>query len=149
MAGLFPETGYGPSPNYQINTLESYSVKIQFFVDVDSAYVPTALTDIKTTLYQGTHELSFNQTSTGSDCSGIYDSLYLRLRDAEMSLAFSSYNVGSHSEIDTKCLGTCTKSNAKLSNLNWKFDTSINPYPDPDDDKDNDTNELIVTEEAS
>jgi len=64
-----------------------------------------------------------------------------------MALAFSSYNVGSHSDISTTCLGECTASNAQISNLTWKYFTSINENSDDGDS--GDMGEYIITEEAS
>jgi len=147
LAGLWQRTGYGKGRT--IDTNESYNVKIQFFVDVDAeTFEPTGLTEIRTTLTQGDETLSFNQENEGDDCQGIYDSLYLRLKNNEMALAFSSYNVGSHSELDTACLGTCSSSTSKLNNLTWTLGTALNPIPEPDDD-DEDMGEWIVTEDAS
>jgi len=144
MAKLHSAEGYGP--NKTIDTNESYNVKIQFFVDQDKdTFEYTGLTEIRTTLTQGEETVTFSQEATGSDCQGIYDDLYLRLQNNEMALAFSSYDVGSHSDLDTTCLGTCTQSNAKLTNLTWKSGTSLNPM----DDDQQDPGELIVTEKAS
>ena len=60
-----------------------------------------------------------------------------------MSLAFSSYNVGAHNNIEVACLGECsTASNTTISNLVWKYDTSINP-------KSQDKGQIIVTDVPS
>ena len=64
-----------------------------------------------------------------------------------MSLVFSSYNVGSHSDIAPTCLGECTKSSAKLSNLAWISDTSINPAPEPEPEPE--PGRLIITDNPS
>ena len=146
MAGLWSHTGYGE--NKTIDTRESYNVKIQFFVDQDATTLDyTGLTEIRTTLTQGDNTLTFNQESEGDNCQGIYDSLYLRLLNDEMALAFSSYNVGSHSDLDVACLGECSASTSKLTNLTWKVGTSVNPLPEPDNDED--PGKEIVTEKAS
>lgn len=144
MAGLWSYTGYGEDET--INTRESYNVKIQFFVDQDAdTFEYTGLTEIRTTLTQGDNTLVFNQENEGDNCQGIYDSLYLRLLNDEMALAFSSYNVGSHSDLDVACLGNCAASTSRLTNLTWRVGTSVNPIPEPDEDK----GELIVTADAA
>jgi len=79
-----------------------------------------------------------------NQCPDVFEALYERLWYAEMGIAISSYNVGSHSDIAPQCLGECTTSSAKISNLMWKQETSVNPVPDPQPD-----DELIVSEEAS
>ena len=61
-----------------------------------------------------------------------------------MALVFSSYNVGAHNDIEVACLGECnTASNTTISNLVWKYDTSINPK------KSQDKGKMIVTDEPS
>ena len=148
MAGLYPQTGYGPGDRFTINSEQDYNVKFQFFVDQDKdTFEFTGLTEIRTTLTQNGEEVTFNQETEGSDCRGIYDSLFLRLQNEEMALAFSSYDVGSHSELDTACLGTCSSSMQKLTNLTWRSNTALNPIPDDGDDTD--MGEYIVTEKPS
>ena len=44
---------YGPSPNYTINTMETYSVETQFYVDEDENGEFVALDRVVTTLKQG------------------------------------------------------------------------------------------------
>jgi len=61
-----------------------------------------------------------------------------------MAFAVSSYDVGSHSDISPTCLGDCNQSSAKISNVMWKQETSVNPAPGPDPD-----DEMVVSEEAS
>ena len=120
---------YGPSPNYTINTKETYSVETQFYVDSDENGEFVALDRVVTTLKQGD-----NMVQLENKCTGIFDNLYHRLMKNEMSIAVSSYNLGSHSEVASTCLGECTLSKAKISNISWTQDTSLNPAPEPEDE---------------
>ena len=58
-----------------------------------------------------------------------------------MSIAVSSYNLGSHSDVATTCLGECSSSKAKISNFSWTQDTSLNPKPEPEPEP-----EMIVSD---
>ena len=121
MAGLYPHTGYGPTDNYSINSSQPYAVKIDFFVNVDSDGWYVDMAEIETTLTQGTRSESFKQ-SVNNDCKGIYDNLFWRLYAQEMSMAISSYNVGSHSDIATQCVAAdyeCKASEAWIKNIHW------------------------------
>lgn len=59
-----------------------------------------------------------------------------------MAIAVSSYNVSSHSDIAPTCVGECTASEAKISNIMWLQETSVNPAEDEED-------ELIISDQAS
>jgi len=77
-----------------------------------------------------------------NECPHIFEALYERLYYTEMAFAVSSYNAGTHSELAPSCIGDCTRSQAKISNVMWLQETSVNPAPGPDDEK-------FISEEAS
>merc|ERR1719400_1968223 len=58
-----------------------------------------------------------NVVTIRNQCPDIFEPLWDRLWYAEMGIAVSSYDVGSHSDIAPQCLGNCEQSKAKISNL--------------------------------
>ena len=107
---------YGPGSlgQYDINTEMPFSVATQFFVDemADGSWGET-LQRVDTILTQGD-----NVVTIRNQCPDIYESIYERLWYAEMGIAVSSYEVGSHSDIAPQCLGKCDQSTrSKISNI--------------------------------
>jgi len=76
-----------------------------------------------------------------NQCPDVFEKLYTRLWMADMAIAISSYNVRSHSAIAPTCVGECTASEAKISNVKWLQETSVNPAEDED--------KLIISDKAS
>ena len=132
---------YGPGSQFMVDTTQSFNVKTEFFVDQDADGNWTALESVKTTLSQGANVVTISQS-----CPGIFESIYNRLLNNEMSIAVSSYNAGTHSDISPTCFGDCSASRAKISNFHWLSNTSINDAPEPEPPV---PGELIVSEEAS
>jgi hypothetical protein len=97
----------------------------------------TRLASVNTTLTQDGKTVVLS-----NECPHIFEALYERLYYTEMAFAVSSYNAGTHSELAPSCIGDCTRSQAKISNVMWLQETSVNPAPGPDDEK-------FISEEAS
>jgi len=110
---------YGMGSGFKIDTTKSYKVKTQFFAaEGEMEYEYTELKKIVTTLTQGDNEVVIEQ-----DNEDYLQPLAMKLFNEEMSLAISSFNVGTDNEIADSCDVTCSSESVmEIKNIRWTTD---------------------------
>jgi len=110
---------YGMGSGFKIDTTKSYRVKTQFFAaEGEMEFEYTELKRIVTTLTQGDNEVVIEQ-----DNEDYLQPLAFKLFNEEMSLAISSFNVGTDNEIADSCDVTCSSESVmEIKNIRWTTD---------------------------
>lgn len=97
-------------------------------------YLPTDLTNIKTTLMQDGQSVELNM-----DCSEYLYPLSYELYNLSMTIGTEA--ISGANDIDQSCSAVCDDSNVTVSNVKWTTDNAMNdpPTPEPEPER-----ELIV-----
>lgn len=114
------EWEYGPSSEYTINSMQSYSVKTQFFARPGNDGEPDALALIRTTLSQDGVDVILEQ-----DCPDYLAALSWKL-DYNMTIAISTYSLDLQNNVSKdSCSSSCTGGNMVIANLQFVSGDSI------------------------